>query len=132
MRDLKSEPRRPSSIKIKINGNPVGQVGIPLEGNTSRFGGFNQLTNDKVDLIFNADIRQAAFGRQSLLSIVGPDNRLLFEIFLGAALEAVHEKLETVTKEMKSYAGRYIGQYKQAVDNRSEYPFPVKWVLYEL
>ena len=94
MRDLKNESERLSSIKVKADGSPVEQAGISLEESTSRLGEFNQLINDKMDFIFNADVRQAAFGRQSPLSIVGPDNRFLFEIFLEAALEAVREKLD--------------------------------------
>ncbi len=126
MRDLKNESERLSSIKVKADGSPVEQAGISLEESTSRLGEFNQLINDKMDFIFNADVRQAAFGRQSPLSIVGPDNRFLFEIFLEAALEAVREKLEAATKEMESHAGKYTGQYKQAADIGSKYPFPVK------
>lgn len=110
MRDLKNESERLSSIKVKADGSPVEQAGISLEESTSRLGEFNQLINDKMDFIFNADVRQAAFGRQSPLSIVGPDNRFLFEIFLEAALEAVREKLEAATKEMESHAGKYTGQ----------------------
>ena len=122
MRDLKNESERLSSIKVKADGSPVEQAGISLEESTSRLGEFNQLICSKMD----ADVRQAAFGRQSPLSIVGPDNRFLFEIFLEAALEAVRDKLEAATKEMESHAGKYTGQYKQAVDNGSKYPFPVK------
>lgn len=57
---------------------------------------------------------------------MGDSPRFPFEIFLEAALEAVRDKLEAATKEMESHAGKYTGQYKQAVDNGSKYPFPVK------
>ena len=84
MRDLKNESERLSSIKVKADGSPVEQAGISLEESTSRLGEFNQLICSKMDYVFNADVRQAAFGRQSPLSIVGPDNRFLFEILRGS------------------------------------------------
>ena len=62
MRDLKNESERFSSIKVNADGSPVEQAGISLEESTSRLEEFNQLINDKMDYIFNADVRQAAFG----------------------------------------------------------------------
>ena len=75
MRDLKNESERLSSIKVKADGSPVEQAGISLEESTSRLGEFNQLINNKMDYIFNADVRQAAFGRRWLRQDGGRDAR---------------------------------------------------------
>lgn len=114
MRDLSGESEKLTDIKVKADGTPGEVNEASLRESADKLRNFNRLINEKLNYIFNADITEAAFGKQSPLSLVGPDNRFLFEVFLEAALEAVKAKLEESIKDRERRIGKYTDKYKRA------------------
>lgn len=114
MKDLSNESEKLADIKVKADGTPGEGNEATLEESADRLRSFNRLINDKMNYIFNSDVTEAAFGKQSPLSLIGPDNRFLFEVFLKAALEAVKEKLEESIKDSERRIGKYTDKYKRA------------------
>lgn len=124
MKDLSNESEKLTDIKVKADGTPIEANEITLGESADRLRSFNRLINDKLNYIFNSDVIEAAFGKQSPLSLVGPDNRFLFEVFLEAALEAVKEKLEESTKDMEQRISKYTNRYKKAAGGSKKKPSP--------
>lgn len=117
MKDLREESEKLSAIKVKSDGSLADGSGLLLGESAEKLREFNQLINDKLNYIFNADVTEAAFGKQSPLSLIGADNRFLFEVFMEAALETVKETLENATKNMERRIDKYTGKYKKTSSN---------------
>lgn len=124
MKELREESAGISGIEVRADGSPVETQEFSLAESVKRLQEFNESINQKLNYIFNADVVEAAFGRQSPLSLVGKDNRFLFEVFLEAALEAVKEKLDEAAKSIEKRTEKYTGAYKEAALKGKKYPFP--------
>lgn len=112
MNELERESKKLPNIKIKADGTVVGENGINLEECTKAIQGFNEIINHKMAYIFNADVTHAAFGNQSPLSIVGKDNKFLFEVFMEAAFSEIKERIEKAVNEIEKRIEQYTGPYK--------------------
>ena len=123
MKELKEESSSISDIEVRADGSLAEMQHSKLSENARRLQEFNESINQKLNYIFNADVAEAAFGRQSPLSLVGKDNRFLFEVFLEAALEAVKEKLDEAAKSIEKRTEKYAGAYKEAALKGKKYPF---------
>ena len=123
MKELREESAGISGIEVRADGSPVETQEFSLAESVKRLQEFNESINQKLNYIFNADVAEAAFGRQSPLSLVGKDNRFLFEVFLEAALEAVKEKLNEAAKSIEKRTEKYTGAYKEAALKGKKYSF---------
>ena len=123
MKALREQSAGISGIEVRPDGSPVETQEFSLAESVKRLQEFNESINQKLNYIFNADVAEAAFGRQSPLSLVGKDNRFLFEVFLEAALEAVKEKLDEAAKSIEKRTEKYAGAYKEAALKGKKYPF---------
>lgn len=82
MRDLKTESSQIAELEVRADGSLVRSPGKSYEEGLEHLKKFNQLICEKLNYIFNADVSDVVFGKQSPLSLVGPENRFLFEVFL--------------------------------------------------
>ena len=81
MKELREESAGISGIEVRADGSPVETQEFSLAESVKRLQEFNESINQKLNYIFNADVAEAAFGRQSPLSLVGKDNRFYLKYF---------------------------------------------------
>lgn len=123
MRELKEETKKASGIKVNPDGTLAKEGEKSIEEGTMILRELNQFVNDKLNYIFNSDVTDAAFNGQSPLSVVGPENKFLFEVFIEAALETIREKMEESAEAVKKKTEKYTGKYIKASEEGKKYPY---------
>lgn len=122
MRELKEETSKASGISVNPDGS-LSKIGRgSFEEDAKILRELNQFVNDKLNYIFNAEVTGAAFNGQSPLSVVGPDNKFLFEVFLESALETIRAKIEESAEAVKKKTEKYTGKYTEAQKQGKKYP----------
>lgn len=93
-------------VQLKADGTPIEMLGAAAEIVKQ----FDDTIKKAVDHIFNSEVSQAVFGRQSPLSLVGGAS--LYQRFLETVVPVIRKEVETESKKSHDRISKYTSQVK--------------------
>lgn len=96
-----------SAGDIKIN--PDGSTAEQIEGAAEALALYDNAVKGAIDSIFNSEISDIAFGKQSPLSLVG-GGKFLWESFLECICKVVEKEANTKIEISRKKLSKYKGQ----------------------